>query len=67
MNEWDYLNNILLGDPTEINENINKLYGGCKENSNHRYKLKINEKLSMKALINSRCKSLRRKQEHLLD
>ncbi|HFZ6587829.1 TPA: zinc-ribbon domain-containing protein [Streptococcus agalactiae] len=70
MNEWDYLNNILLGDPTEINEKYQQtVWWICKENSNHRYKLKINEKIKYenRSLISCPiCKGLRRKQEHFV-
>ena len=70
MNEWDYLNNILLADPTEINEKYSQtVWWICKENSNHRYKLKINEKIKYKkrSLISCPiCKGLRRKQEHFV-
>ena len=70
MNEWDYLNNILLADPTAINEKYQQtVWWICKENSNHRYKLKINEKIKYekRSLIScSICKGLRRKQEHFV-
>lgn len=70
MNEWDYLNNILLADPTEINEKYQQtVWWICKENSNHRYKLKINEKIKYekRSLISCPiCKGLRRKQEHFV-
>ena len=70
MNEWDYLNNILLADPTEINEKYSQtVWWICKENSNHRYKLKINEKIKYekRSLISCPiCKGLRRKQEHFV-
>ena len=46
LNEWDYLNNILLAKPTEIDEKSNKIvWWICKDNPNHRYKFKINEKI----------------------
>lgn len=70
MNEWDYLNNILLADPTEINEKYQQtVWWICKENSNHRYKLKIYEKIKYekRSLISCPiCKGLRRKQEHFV-
>ena len=70
MNEWDYLNNILLADPTEINEKYQQtVWWICKENSNHRYKLKINGKIKYekRSLISCPiCKGLRRKQEHFV-
>ena len=48
LNEWDYLNNILLAKPTEIDERSNKIvWWICKDNPNHRYKFKINEKIKM--------------------
>ncbi len=70
LKEWDYLNNILLANPTEITELSNtNVWWICKENSNHRYKLKINEKIKCKkrSLISCPiCKGLRRKQEHFV-
>lgn len=70
MNEWDYLNNILLADPTEINEKCSQtVWWICKENSNHRYKLKINERIKYekRSFISCPiCKGLRRKQEHFV-
>ena len=70
LKEWDYLNNILLANPTEITELSNtNVWWICKENSNHRYKLKINEKIKYKkrSLISCPiCKGLRRKQEHFV-
>ncbi len=43
LNEWDYLNNILLAKPTEIDEKSNKIvWWICKDDPNHRYKFKIN-------------------------
>ena len=49
MHEWDYLNNLLIANPTEITELSNtNVWWICKENSNHRYKLKINEKIKYK-------------------
>lgn len=70
MNEWDYLNNILLADPTEINEKCSQtVWWICKENSNHQYKLKINEKIKYekRSFISCPiCKGLRRKQEHFV-
>lgn len=68
LNEWDYLNNILLAKPTEIDEKSNKIvWWICKDNPNHRYKFKINEKIKYEKrnLITCKiCKGLRRKQEH---
>ena len=70
MNEWDHLNNILLADPTEINEKCSQtVWWICKENSKHRYKLKINEKIKYekRSFISCPiCKGLRRKQEHFV-
>ena len=70
MHEWDYLNNLLIANPTEITELSNtNVWWICKENSNHRYKLKINEKIKYKkrSLISCPiCKGLRRKQEHFV-
>ena len=68
--ERDYLNNLLIANPTEITELSNtNVWWICKENSNHRYKLKINEKIKYKkrSLISCPiCKGLRRKQEHFV-
>lgn len=70
LNEWDYLNNILLANPTEINEKSNKIvWWICKDEPNHRYKFKINEKIKYEKrnLITCKiCKGLRRKQEHFV-
>lgn len=70
LNEWDYLNNILLAKPTEIDEKSNKIvWWICKDNPNHRYKFKINEKIKYekRSLITCKiCKGLRRKQEHFV-
>lgn len=70
LNEWDYLNNILLAKPTEIDEKSNKIvWWICKDNPNHRYKFKINEKIKYEKrnLITCKiCKGLRRKQEHFV-
>ena len=46
LNEWDYLNNILLANPTEIDEKSNKIvWWICKDDPSHRNKFKINEKI----------------------
>ena len=70
LNEWDYLNNILLAKPTEIDEKSNKIvWWICKDNPNHRYKFKINKKIKYEKrnLITCKiCKGLRRKQEHFV-
>lgn len=70
LNEWDYLNNILLAKPTEIDEKSNKIvWWICKDNPNHRYKFKINEKIKYEKrnIITCKiCKGLRRKQEHFV-
>ena len=70
LNEWDYLNNILLAKPTEIDEKSNKIvWWICKDNQNHRYKFKINEKIKYEKrnIITCKiCKGLRRKQEHFV-
>lgn len=70
LNEWDYLNNILLAKPTEIDEKSNKIvWWICKDDPNHRYKFKINEKIKYEKrnLITCKiCKGLRRKQEHFV-
>lgn len=42
MNEWDYVNNILITSPTEITELSNmSVWWICQENSDHRYKFKL--------------------------
>lgn len=70
LNEWDYLNNILLAKQTEIDEKSNKIvWWICKDDPNHRYKFKINEKIKYEKrnLITCKiCKGLRRKQEHFV-
>ena len=70
LNEWDYLNNILLAKPTEIDEKSNKIvWWICKDDPNHRYRFKINEKIKYEKrnLITCKiCKGLRRKQEHFV-
>lgn len=70
LNEWDYLNNILLAKPTEIDEKSNRIvWWICKDDQNHRYKFKINEKIKYEKrnLITCKiCKGLRRKQEHFV-
>ena len=70
MHEWDYLNNLLIANPTEITELSNmSVWWIYQENSNHRYKLKINEKIKYekRSLISCPiCKGLRRKQEHFV-
>ena len=38
MNEWDYLNNLLIANPTEITELSNmSVWWICQENPDHRY------------------------------
>ena len=70
LNEWDYLNNILLAKPTEIDEKSNKIvWWICKDDPSHRNKFKINEKIKYEKrnLITCKiCKGLRRKQEHFV-
>lgn len=70
LSEWDYLNNILLAKPTDIDEKSNKnVWWICKDDPNHRYKFKINEKIKYEKrnLITCKiCKGLRRKQEHFV-
>ena len=70
MNEWDYLNNILLADPTEINEKYQQtVWWICQENLNHRYKIQVKERMAYKKRKKracSICKGHRRKQEHFV-
>ena len=42
MNEWDYVNNILITSPTEITELSNmSVWWICQENQEHHYKIQV--------------------------
>ncbi|MCD3451535.1 zinc-ribbon domain-containing protein [Streptococcus equi subsp. zooepidemicus] len=70
MKEWDYLNNILLLDPSEISEsNANNVWWICRNNREHRYKMSVQQRI----LFNKRskepcliCKGRRRKRGHFI-
>ena len=70
MNEWDYLNNILLANPTEITERSQLIvWWICKDNPQHRYKLKVKDRVNFEKRSKNSCticKGLRRKQEHFV-
>ena len=47
MDEWDYLNNILLANSTEITEkSLLIVWWICKDNPQHRYKLKVKDRVN---------------------
>lgn len=66
--EWDYLNNMLLADPTQLMETSRiKVWWICQNNPEHRYKLPINKRILFEKrgrVPCSICKGLRRKREH---
>ena len=70
INEWDYLNNILLANPTEITELSNQLvWWICKDNPQHLYKLKVKDRVKFEKRSKNSCticKGLRREQEHFV-
>lgn len=70
LTEWDYLNNILLANPNEINiKSHAKVWWVCKNNYEHRYKLAVNKRLEYdkrKKEPCTICKGLRRKREHFV-
>ncbi|WP_155969822.1 zinc-ribbon domain-containing protein [Streptococcus ruminantium] len=70
MKEWDYLNNILLLDSSEISEsNANNVWWICQSNPVHRYKLSVKDRIKYKIRSKepcSICKGLRRKREHFV-
>jgi len=70
MNEWDYVNNLLIKSPTEITELSNmSVWWICQENLNHRYKIQVKERMAYKKRNKracSICKGCRRKQEHFV-
>ena len=47
MNEWDYLNNLILGDPERIPNNTQlRFWWICKNNPEHRYRMAIVDKIA---------------------
>ena len=70
MNEWDYVNNLLIASPTEITELSNmSVWWICQENHDHRYKIQVKERMAYRKRNKkacSICKGHRRKQEHLV-
>ena len=70
MNEWDYLNNLILGDPERIPNNTQlRFWWICKNNPEHRYRMAIVDKIAnVKRSIEPCmfCKGRRRKKEHCI-
>lgn len=70
MNEWDYLNNLILGDPERIPNNTQlRFWWICKNNPEHRYRMAIVDKIAnVKRSIEPCifCKGRRRKREHFV-
>ena len=70
MNEWDYLNNLILGDPERIPNNTQlRFWQICKNNPEHRYRMAIVDKIAnIKRSIEPCmfCKGRRRKREHFV-
>ena len=70
MNEWDYVNNLLIKSPTEITELSNmSVWWICQESSDHRYKIQVKERMTYRKRNKkacSICKGYRRKQEHFI-
>ena len=70
MNEWDYVNNLLLTSPTEITELSNiSVWWICQENPDHRYKIQVKERMAYRKRNKkecSICKGYKRKQEHFI-
>lgn len=70
MKEWDYLNNVLLLNPSEISEsNTKSVWWICQNDSNHHYKMSIYKRIQCKKRSKepcSICKGRRRKREHFL-
>lgn len=68
--EWDYLNNILLANPSEVSEKTRtNVWWICKNNIEHRYKMS----LYVRVLFEKRgkepcliCKGRRRKRQHFV-
>mgnify|MGYP001640248045 FL=1 len=70
MNEWDYVNDLLIANPTEITELSNmSVWWICQENPDHRYKIQVKERMTYRKRNKkaySICKGYRRKQEHFV-
>ena len=70
MNEWDYVNNLLIVSPTEITELSNmSVWWICQENQDYRYKIQVRERMAYRKRNKkacSICKGHRRKQEHFV-
>lgn len=70
MNEWDYLNNLILGDPERIPNNTQlRFWWICKNNPEHHYRMAIVDKIAnVKRSIDPCmfCKGRRRKREHFV-
>ncbi|MGT2756895.1 zinc-ribbon domain-containing protein [Streptococcus ovuberis] len=70
MKEWDYLNNVLLLNPSEISEsNTKSVWWICQNDSNHHYKMSIYKRIQCEKRSKepcSICKGRRRKREHFL-
>lgn len=70
MNEWDYLNNLILGDPERITNSTKlRFWWICKNNPEHRYRMAIVDKIAnVKRSIEPCifCKGRRRKREHFV-
>lgn len=70
MNEWDYVNNLLIANPAEITELSNmSVWWICQENPDHRYKIQVKERIAYRKRNKkacSICKGYRRKQEHFI-
>ena len=68
--ERDYVDNVLITSPTEITELSNmSVWWICQENPDHRYKIKVKERLAYRKRIKKAClicKGYRRKQEHFI-
>ena len=68
--EWDYLNNILLANPSEVSEKSRiNVWWTCKNNGEHRYKMSLYNRVLFEkrhkepCLI---CKGRRRKRQHFV-
>lgn len=70
MNEWDYLNNLILGGPERITNSTKlRFWWICKNNPEHRYRMAIVDKIAnIKRSIEPCmfCKGRRRKREHFV-
>lgn len=68
--EWNYLNNILLANPSEVSEKSRtNVWWICKNNDKHRYKMSLYNRVLFEkrhkepCLI---CKGRRRKRKHFV-